>query len=127
MIYFICDGGWQEEGSCVKVGYSKNSGKNRLYELQVGNPKELDIIWEINGSRVLELQVHELFKEFYIRGEWFWYTKSFNDLLNEFADERERIVERIRSCSEERSVKFISQYYESKLISWIWDKLEGGI
>ncbi len=79
MIYFIVDGG-DGEGSCVKIGYSKNPPQ-RVYELQVGNPKKLDLLCEYPGSELLEGHIHKLFSDFHIRGEWFWYNESSADLI----------------------------------------------
>ncbi len=126
MIYFIADDGWGE-GSCVKIGHTKNSGQQRLYDLQVGNPKELELVWEVSGGLALEAMLHELFADFYIRGEWFHYTEEFKELWFNLVDERERIVERIKACKEERSDKFKGQYYDSMLCRWIFDRLEGSI
>lgn len=127
MIYFICDGDWEEGDSCIKVGYSKNGGKGRLYEFQTGNPRELSLAFEITGSLKFESALHELFKEFHVRGEWFKWNEGFVRLLYEFFDEHDVVRKRVNSCKEERSLNFLLHYYESQLLSWIFDKLEGGI
>ena len=84
MIYFITDGAFDETRSCVKVGFSKNGGKVRMYELQVGNPNELKLIGQMAGDEVLEKHIHGLLSSFYVRGEWFRYNEESNDLLVEF-------------------------------------------
>ena len=66
VIYFITDGNF------VKIGYCYNL-KNRLEELQVGSPLKLYVRRHyLSEYPYLEEQrLHEEYKEFHLRGEWF--------------------------------------------------------
>lgn len=70
MIYFIYDPG----SNCIKVGYSKNSPKNRLDSLQCGNPNKLVLIGWFDGTQDDELYIHKKLSEYKCEGgsEWFY-------------------------------------------------------
>jgi hypothetical protein len=54
----------------VKIGWSVHP-KKRLAELQVGNPYPLEIVGMIPGNRGLEGDLHHIFAEWRLTGEWF--------------------------------------------------------
>ena len=66
VVYFITD------GTYTKIGVSNNVN-HRLSILQVANPLELSIVKTIesNTPYKLEAELHEKYKEYSIRGEWF--------------------------------------------------------
>ena len=67
VIYFIT----QEDDRYVKIGYADKDANRRLLDLQIGNPHELYLYAFIDGDIALEKELHERFKKFHIRGEWF--------------------------------------------------------
>lgn len=63
-----------EEYYLFKMGYTSQSLKSRLTNLQVGNPSELDIykwIYKPYNIKPVEEQLHREFRDCKIRGEWF--------------------------------------------------------
>lgn len=75
-IYFILD----RDNSVIKIGISNNP-KYRLNQLVTGNPFDLVIIGQIKGSSKEEKYLHNYFKEFNKKNEWFYYNKAFKDKL----------------------------------------------
>ena len=85
MIYFIKEK--RIAGvSNVKIGFS-NEPYVRLSQLQTSHPCELLLIAIMKGNKRKERELHKLFKEFHIRGEWFKLTKSIRDFIKENCDE----------------------------------------
>lgn len=64
MVYFITD------GEFIKIGKANNPNQ-RLSELQTGNPKSLWIVKQIKGDEKQERMLHQIFKTWHYRGEWF--------------------------------------------------------
>lgn len=68
-VYFISDGEY------IKIGKAKQP-KQRLMELQTGNPKELKILWLIpckndKAAYYVEQSLHGLYRSYRQCGEWF--------------------------------------------------------
>ena len=61
-------------GAC-KIGFT-DSLKNRLTQLQIGCPDALIVHFLVDGSKSNEKQLHEKFKQFKMRGEWFHYNET---------------------------------------------------
>lgn len=57
-------------GGAIKIGYSHDPVK-RIKELQTGYPDTLTILLMIPGDLQLESQLHTLFADFRLKGEWF--------------------------------------------------------
>lgn len=58
------------EGSpLVKIGYTSVKPHERRGALQTGLPFELTLLWSIPGD--FESQLHDMFEEYRVRGEWF--------------------------------------------------------
>jgi ribosome-associated translation inhibitor RaiA len=74
--YFILD----EESKAVKIGWATNPYQ-RLEALQTSNPHQLVFLLIIKGSKELETQLHKLFSEDKIRGEWFHYSKNIKEYI----------------------------------------------
>lgn len=58
------------EGGPIKIGHAENP-KQRLSLLQSGNPQELRVTRVVEGGYKVEQQLHRIFSEHRIRGEWF--------------------------------------------------------
>lgn len=65
-VYFI----EAKDSGCVKIGWAKDP-QERLGQLQCGCPYELRLLHHEPGSRLDEGKAHRLYKELWIRGEWF--------------------------------------------------------
>jgi hypothetical protein len=65
-IYFIRQG---PDGP-IKIGVSSRP-KKRLTTLQTANPTDLVLLGIIRGGEEVEQKLHERFKSFLIRGEWY--------------------------------------------------------
>lgn len=63
-VYFI------RSGNYIKIGYA-DSPRRRLKELQTGNPEKLDLMGTVPGGTARERELHELFCDFHVKGEWF--------------------------------------------------------
>ena len=70
MIYFIAE---ENDHSQVKIGYSKNlkGATKRLGQLQIGNPRKLELIGLINGTIGMERSYHRIFADYRLESEWF--------------------------------------------------------
>lgn len=78
LVYFIRQG---SDGP-IKIGHTKyKKAIGRLSELQTGNPYTLEIIHEIHGDKDLEKEIHNLFSEHRMRGEWFENCKEIMDFI----------------------------------------------
>lgn len=64
-IYFIRD------GDNVKIGYTSRKPQERLKQLQTGNPTKLKLIGSMRGTQKKEAELHRMFKNYHVRGEWF--------------------------------------------------------
>lgn len=65
-IYFIRQG----PTGPIKIGVSSRP-KKRLTTLQTANPSDLFLLGIIRGGEDVEQKLHERFKPFLIRGEWY--------------------------------------------------------
>ena len=65
-IYLIRD------GDCYKLGLADNP-EGRLYDLQVGNPRQLELVrfWRVDRAPEVEERLHAVFDAYHVRGEWF--------------------------------------------------------
>ena len=67
MVYFI----QQDTDGPIKIGYTDSNIKARLDNMQCASHKELRVIGYISGGRDREKQLHALFDDHRLRGEWF--------------------------------------------------------
>lgn len=65
-VYFL-----QERGGAIKIGFTESSVRDRVADLQSGNPRPLRVLAEIQGGREEEGRWHERFDHLRIGGEWF--------------------------------------------------------
>lgn len=68
MIYFIQE---KNDKEFVKIGVTTLRMDRRLTNLQVGNPRELEIVLVLKGMYDLEHKLHRYFSDEHVRGEWF--------------------------------------------------------
>jgi len=71
VVYFIYD------GNNVKIGHSTNLD-TRISALQVGNPNFIEVLATIdNAGKQIESEIHEMFSNDRLSGEWFDLDSSF--------------------------------------------------
>ena len=124
MIYFV------KCGEYVKIGRTVDMA-HRLSGLQTGNPYELEVLKVIDEGKYTESGLHERFKEYRVRGEWFTLNdeiKAFISSVRGTKSAKEINKELVRVCREEelkiinkrkyyRSKYYISNYYKAKRYS----------
>ena len=76
MIYFIRDG--EFPNTSIKIGLTCGNAEARKDALQTGNPRPLCVAWQISGDGETERLLHEFFKKYNIRGEWFNESGDFS-------------------------------------------------
>ena len=74
-LYFI-----KSESGHMKIGRSTNA-KERLSALQIGNPHQLKLVLELPKLGFLERDLHRLFDEDRVHGEWFTITPKMNKAI----------------------------------------------
>lgn len=77
MIYFLRD-----EHNRIKIGYARKPISRQL-GCQTGNADILEIIGVMEGSHSKELDLHCLFAESHIRGEWFEGSQDLYEYIAE--------------------------------------------
>lgn len=68
-----------------KIGKSRNGGKQRMRSMQTGIPYDLELIKEVKIEFIdkAEKELHSIFKDNRVRGEWFLFTDTqLNVLFN---------------------------------------------
>lgn len=65
----------------IKIGITKNI-KKRKEQIETNNSSNIIVLGHMLGSRKLELKLHEKFKKFNIKLEWFYPTKEILDFIN---------------------------------------------
>lgn len=65
-----------------KIGIAKNL-KNRLSQLQIGNPFELEMVWskELKNTLKIENVLHSELMKSKVRGEWFYFGENVDITL----------------------------------------------
>lgn len=96
MIYFIR----QDDDSLVKIGHTEDI-KNRLCALQVSNGHKLSVILLINGDFGDESELHLIFKEYKIRGEWYFLSDDIKSYIQSQYHNDLRIGEAVYSETDE--------------------------
>lgn len=66
-VYFV----QAEGGGPIKIGFTGGSMKDRLVQLQNGNPRRLVCIGIVRGTRIHEGLFHTMFQMDRLVGEWF--------------------------------------------------------
>lgn len=83
MIYFIQSG----DNGHVKIGYTTNF-ESRLKHLQTGCPETLKILATIKGGEDIERQLHNRFRQYQYRNEWFEPHPELLDFINKIRDKQ---------------------------------------
>lgn len=65
----------------VKIGYTDRRAKHRRREAQTYHHQELVVLVDVSGSLQDEQDLHTIFHEDNIRGEWFTYTGRLQELV----------------------------------------------
>lgn len=76
MIYFILN----EQNNHVKIGFSNNPDK-RLSTLQTACSHDLKLLLSFYGDREVEKYLHNKFKKYHVKNEWFDYNDQIKDLI----------------------------------------------
>jgi Meiotically Up-regulated Gene 113 (MUG113) protein len=66
LIYFV-----RSHLGFIKIGYTTAHPHDRLSEMQVGNPHELELVGVHKGTKQIEARLHKRFRHLHVRGEWF--------------------------------------------------------
>lgn len=66
IIYFLKE----RDTPYVKIGFTTNLDK-RWKDLEASNPRTLDLIHQIDGDVSNEHELHAVFKDYRVKGEWF--------------------------------------------------------
>lgn len=85
MIYFIRD----ESTQHIKIGFTAESGADRLRHLQTGCPGKLVLLLQIDGSSKNETEWHDRFAVARERGEWFRPVPELLQAIEEMLASRE--------------------------------------
>jgi hypothetical protein len=82
-VYFIESG----EGGPIKIGYGKNVDY-RISNLQMGNPVQLRLLGKALADDALAVEelLHDRFREYRIRGEWYRPVPELVELARTCAD-----------------------------------------
>lgn len=78
-LYVILD----EDANHIKIGRSKNV-KARLNQLQIANSHKLKLLYSIPKKGYMERELHEGFKKFKVKGEWFENDKRILNFIEAF-------------------------------------------
>lgn len=106
-VYFI----QMEDFGPIKIGYATNVS-GRLGSLQTGNPYKLKLLYQSCGTQTDEKQLHSMFHNWHIRGEWF--------------HPAEKIFEYIKECKEFDLKTWERGYHEDlKWLGWYLPHKEG--
>ncbi len=87
-VYLIAD----VANNVCKIGYSTNV-KKRIKTLQTSYPHQLTIISAIHGDKLLEEQLHNLFSQYRLKGEWFILSEDIAEYFQDI-NAVEQILER---------------------------------
>jgi hypothetical protein len=66
-IYFV----QSVSDKCIKIGFTTRSVQKRIAEMQTGHAGKLIELCVLHGTRDLEGQLHNQFKNYRVNGEWF--------------------------------------------------------
>jgi len=80
-VYVISDGEY------IKVGISQNI-KKRISQLKTASPKELTLLYSLDGGRYIESKIHKDLSSYRSRegGEWFIHNKETIAIIESYID-----------------------------------------
>lgn len=76
-----------DEGTQVKIGFTRGNPLVRLSALQTGSPLPLKLWAYVQGSKELESAFHETFAEMRSHGEWFYVSSKLYDFMGYLGEE----------------------------------------
>ncbi len=83
-IYFILSGDF------IKIGRTDDPDPyRRMFQMQTGNPIELQVLKFIRDSKISEIQLHKRFQHLWARGEWFQKTDELIQFIESVNGETE--------------------------------------
>lgn len=89
-VYFIREVG----GDAVKIGFSSIDPRQRLADLQRGNPRDLEVFaFQPGGTRETERAWHRRYAANRLAGEWFRLNASMQAEIDAVAVQADRLVE----------------------------------
>lgn len=68
------------EPLALKIGFTKQDPRDRLKQLQTGNPARLTLIGWYPGTLKEEQELHKTLAEYRIGGEWFRLDRKANEI-----------------------------------------------
>lgn len=94
-VYFIEN----EYNGLIKIGKSK-SVMERMKSLANGHKDDaLCLLGRVEGYTEKEAELHDMFREFRVKGEWFTPSDSILDYIDNFAlDKNLEYIRRVRRC-----------------------------
>lgn len=124
-VYFI------QSGNFIKIGNSFNP-KKRLKALQIGNPKELKLVFI--SDRYKEHELQNMFRENKVNGEWYSITDEMMDFIenekekqvNEKSEEIYELKEKLQAeIQEAKNYNQNGEYHKSReLLNGILEKID---
>jgi hypothetical protein len=90
-VYFITD------GEAIKIGKA-DKPKSRLSGLQTSHHKPLRFLATMPGGAELERELHGVFAQFRIRGEWFKDCREIRDFINRHGDHGKQKTEPMKAA-----------------------------
>jgi hypothetical protein len=91
-VYFIAD----DTMETVKIGYSKNPWA-RVKDLQTGRKNRLHVVATLKTTGVSEADVHWVFKEERISGEWFDFSPRIQGLVKDIKAKKVRDIDGLKN------------------------------
>jgi len=123
MIYFII-----QQDRYVKIGFTEENPNARLVACQTGNPMPLQLYKVIQGDMLKERELHEMFDNIRISGEWFYFTDGLKkhidsiipaDFHSGYAD----LVMEVNALADWDRFKFENKAYLNSMSLKILDNL----
>jgi hypothetical protein len=109
-VYFITLG-----NARVKIGFTKNV-QARFSQLSTTIPGKGRIHYVTPGGRLLEQELHQLFAEDRVNGEWFNYSQAIRDWINADNDRRQkqRGIQQTRTRTEPVALEIVSGMHDDR-------------
>lgn len=63
----------------IKIGFSKQGIRQRIYQMQVGSPDKLVFLGACVGDKEYEKYLHKKYSDYRLSGEWFKPSKTLLD------------------------------------------------
>ena len=70
----------------LKVGFSRFDPRQRVRGLQTGCPFPIRLLGFVMGCRAQEAEIHDVFCQYHVRGEWFDFTDYVESIVRDVLD-----------------------------------------